>query len=98
MTHRELGSKILKKLTVDLAELADVEVYPKMEGYQMFTIFIPKKAKIVEKKPAASDKKVEKAAKPEGDEKAEKPTEPKKPAKKVAAKTAVEPKADDEIF
>jgi len=50
MTHRELGAKILKKLTVDLADLADVEVFPKMEGYQMFTIFIPKKAKM-EKKP-----------------------------------------------
>lgn len=58
MTHRELGAKILKKLTVDLADLADVEVYPKMEGYQMFTIFIPKKAKIAEKKPApTADKK-----------------------------------------
>ncbi len=58
MTHRELGAKILKKLTVDLADLADVEVYPKMEGYQMFTIFIPKKAKVPEKKAApAADKK-----------------------------------------
>ena len=58
MTHRELGAKILKKLTVDLADLADVEVYPKMEGYQMFTIFIPKKAKVPEKKAApATDKK-----------------------------------------
>ena len=53
MTHRELGAKILKKLTVDLAELADVEVYPKMEGYQMFTIFNPKKAKVPEAKKAA---------------------------------------------
>lgn len=52
MTHRELGAKILKKLTLDLADLADVEVYPKMEGYQMFTIFIPKKAKVAEKKAA----------------------------------------------
>lgn len=43
MSHRELGAKILKKLTVDLADLADVEVFPKMEGYQMFTIFVPKK-------------------------------------------------------
>ncbi len=43
MSHRELGAKILKKLTVDLADLADVEVYPKMEGYQMFTIYVPKK-------------------------------------------------------
>lgn len=53
MTHRELGAKILKKLTVELADLADVEIYPKMEGYQMFTIFLPKKAKVAEKKPAA---------------------------------------------
>lgn len=65
MTHRELGAKILKKLTVDLADLADVEVYPKMEGYQMFTIFIPKKAKIAEKKavPAPEKKKDEGDAK-----------------------------------
>lgn len=54
MTHRELGSKILKKLTEDLADLAEVEIYPKMEGYQMFTIFLPKKAKLAEKKPSAS--------------------------------------------
>ena len=52
MTHRELGAKILKKLTVDLADLADVEIYPKMEGYQMFTIFIPKKAKVAGKNAA----------------------------------------------
>lgn len=45
MTHRELGAKILNKLTEDLADLAEVEVAPKMEGYQMFTIFVPKKAK-----------------------------------------------------
>ncbi len=45
MTHRELGAKILKKLTEDLAEVSDVEVAPKMEGYQMFTILVPKKTK-----------------------------------------------------
>ena len=43
MTHRELGAKILKKLTEDLVDIAEVEVAPKMEGYQMFTIFVPKK-------------------------------------------------------
>lgn len=43
MSHRELGAKILKKLTEDLADIADVEVAPKMEGYQMFTILVPKK-------------------------------------------------------
>ncbi len=51
MTHRELGAKILAKLTGDLADIADVEVAPKMEGYQMFTIFVPKKTKPAEKKP-----------------------------------------------
>jgi translation initiation factor IF-3 len=94
MTHRELGAKILKKLTEDLKDLAEVEIYPKMEGYQMFTIFVPKKSKVVtEKKPAepVADKKAEKA------EKAEKPVADKKPApKKTAAKA--EPKTDDEIF
>lgn len=56
MSHRELGSKILARLRDDLAEIADVEVAPKMEGYQMFAIFVPKKslkaaAKPAEKKP-----------------------------------------------
>lgn len=50
MTHRELGAKILAKLTAELADIADVEVAPKMEGYQMFTIYVPRKAK-PEKKP-----------------------------------------------
>lgn len=87
MTHRELGAKILKKLTEDLAELADIEVAPKMEGYQMFTIFVPKKAKIAEKKsaPAAEEKKADKAEKKQAE-------------KKPAAKPKAEPKDDDEIF
>lgn len=52
MSHRELGAKILKRLTGDLNDIADVEVAPKMEGYQMFTIFIPKKSKSEVKKAA----------------------------------------------
>ena len=90
MTHRELGAKILKKLTVDLADLADVEIYPKMEGYQMFTIFIPKKAKVAETKKADADKKAEQVSED---------VEEKKPAKKAAVKEVKpEPKDDDEIF
>jgi hypothetical protein len=56
-----------------------------MEGYQMFTIFVPKKTKVAEKKPAPAveDKKAEKAE---------------KPAKKPAAKPAAVEKDDDEIF
>ena len=43
MTHRELGSRILEQLEKDLAEVGDVEMRPRMEGNQMFTIFAPKK-------------------------------------------------------
>lgn len=64
MSHRELGAKILQKLTVDLAEIADVEVAPKMEGYQMFTIFIPKKGKVPGEKKGAEQAPAE-PAKPE---------------------------------
>ena len=52
MTHRELGGNLLAKLRDDLADIADVEVTPKMEGYQMFVIFVPKKVQ-VQGKPAA---------------------------------------------
>lgn len=53
MTHRELGAKILARLTKELSDIADVEVAPKMEGYQMFTIFVPKKAAPEKKKRSA---------------------------------------------
>jgi translation initiation factor IF-3 len=43
MTHRDLGANLLAKLRDDLVDIADVEVSPKMEGYQMFVIFVPKK-------------------------------------------------------
>lgn len=58
MTHRELGAKILARLTQELADIAEVEVAPKMEGYQMFTIFVPKKVKPEKKQapaPAAAE-------------------------------------------
>lgn len=60
MTHRELGAKILKRLTGDLADIAEVEVAPKMEGYQMFTIFHPKKTEAKKPAPAAPKERVEK--------------------------------------
>jgi translation initiation factor IF-3 len=46
MSHRELGANLLAKLRDDIADIADVEVAPKMEGYQMFVIFVPKKTAI----------------------------------------------------
>jgi translation initiation factor IF-3 len=89
MTHRELGAKILAKLTLDLAELADVEVAPKMEGYQMFTIFIPKKSK------AANNKKAAESAEPAKEERRE--SEP-RAARRVATPAESVEKDEDEIF
>ena len=90
MSHRELGAKILARLTEELADLGDVEVAPKMEGYQMFTILAPKKTK------TASAKQHTSAA----PNKAEEAPKPKKAAeKKAAPKPKAEPKKDDdEIF
>ena len=82
MTHRELGAKILKRLTTDLTDLADVEVSPKMEGYQMFTIFIPKKAKPEGKKATAPAVPV--------------PEKEKKQQRVEAPKPKPEPKGDDD--
>jgi len=45
MTHRELGARILEKLERDLADISEVEMRPRMEGNQMFTIFGPKRHK-----------------------------------------------------
>ncbi len=88
MSHRELGAKILKRLTEDLLEYGDVEVAPKMEGYQMFTILSPKKAKV-----PTTTKHTSVAP-----NKAEEPAKAKKAEKKATEKPVAEPKADDEIF
>ncbi len=88
MSHRELGAKILKRLTEDLLDYGDVEVAPKMEGYQMFTILAPKKAKV-----AGSAKHSSVAP-----NKAEEPAKAKKAEKKAAEKPAAESMDDDEIF
>jgi translation initiation factor IF-3 len=84
MTHRELGAKILKRLTEDLADIAEVEVAPKMEGYQMFTIFHPKKTEA--KKTAAT------AAPPATDKLEKEKREQRQPKEKEVVKN------DDEIF
>lgn len=51
MSHRELGSKILSRMREELSDVADVEVFPKMEGYQMFMILVPKKNLVKPDKP-----------------------------------------------
>jgi len=87
MTHRELGAKILKRLSEDLTDLADVEVAPKMEGYQMFTIFVPKKARPEVKKQQAP--KAEAAAAPAKKERTE---------RQKLETVKPEPQDEDDIF
>ena len=43
MAHRELGAKLLDRVRDDLAELGQVEQFPKMEGRQMTMVIAPKK-------------------------------------------------------
>ena len=43
MTHQELGRKLMDRLVGELAEVAEVERMPKMEGYSLTAIFNPKK-------------------------------------------------------
>lgn len=78
MTHRELGAKILARLTQELSDIAEVEVAPKMEGYQMFTIFVPKKVKPEKKKTAVHTTDQPNVAEPEKkrEPRAEKPASP----------------------
>ncbi len=87
MSHRELGAKILKRLTEELADLGDVEVAPKMEGYQMFTILAPKKTKAAQAKHTSV-----------APNKEDEPVKEKREQKKPAEAAKPEPKDDDEIF
>lgn len=43
MAHQELGTKMLKRIEADVAEIANVEQFPKMEGRQMIMVVAPKK-------------------------------------------------------
>ena len=43
MTHQELGRKLMDRLIEELTEVAEVERPPKMEGYALVTIFLPRK-------------------------------------------------------
>ena len=42
-THRDLGLDLLKRVENDLAEYAEVEQLPQMEGRQMIMVLRPKK-------------------------------------------------------
>ena len=43
LAHKELGMKLLQRVETDLAELAQVDQMPKMEGRQMVMVLTPKK-------------------------------------------------------
>jgi translation initiation factor IF-3 len=43
MAHQEIGRRILDRVENDLADLAKVEQYPRMEGRQMVMMLAPKK-------------------------------------------------------
>jgi translation initiation factor IF-3 len=44
MTHQEIGRRLMDRLMSDLADQADVEKAPRMEGYALVAIFAPKKS------------------------------------------------------
>ncbi len=43
MRHQELGIKLLKRVEADLAELAKVEQFPRLEGRRMSMVLTPRK-------------------------------------------------------
>ena len=43
IAHQELGMELLKRVQADLAEVGQVEQFPKMEGRQMIMVVSPKK-------------------------------------------------------
>ena len=45
MAHQELGMEMLKRIENDLAELGQVEQFPKMEGRQLTMVIAPRSKK-----------------------------------------------------
>ena len=43
LAHQEIGVELLKRVEADLAELGNVEQFPKMEGRQMTMVIAPRK-------------------------------------------------------
>jgi translation initiation factor IF-3 len=42
MAHQQLGMQLLRRVQDDVAEIAKVEAYPRMEGRQMLMVLAPK--------------------------------------------------------
>jgi len=45
MAHRDIGARLLERVKEDLAEIATVEQFPKLEGRQMIMVLAPRKNK-----------------------------------------------------
>ncbi|MDA9877276.1 translation initiation factor IF-3, partial [bacterium] len=45
MAHQQLGMDMMKRIEADLAVLAQVEQFPKMEGRQMIMVLAPRSKK-----------------------------------------------------
>lgn len=45
MAHQEIGMDLLKRVESDLADIGEVEQFPKMEGRQMTMVLSPKKTR-----------------------------------------------------
>jgi len=45
MAHRDIGARLLERVKEDLAEIASVEQFPKLEGRQMIMVLSPRKSK-----------------------------------------------------
>ncbi len=45
MAHQEFGNNLLNRVKEDMAEIAQVESFPKLEGRQMIMVLAPKKKK-----------------------------------------------------
>ena len=42
LSHQQLGMNLLKRVQEDVAEVAKIESYPRMEGRQMLMVLAPK--------------------------------------------------------
>lgn len=42
LSHQQLGMNLLKRVQEDVAEIAKIESYPRMEGRQMLMVLAPK--------------------------------------------------------
>jgi translation initiation factor IF-3 len=49
MAHQEFGMRVLERIKVDLADLAAVEQFPKMEGRQLIMVLAPSKKMVAPK-------------------------------------------------